>query len=67
MRGVLPGKRDDATCPLDTEPGEVLVGELFWRNSAVGIDDHAISQNAGPFDDRLAGHLAGNSFNVGAI
>jgi hypothetical protein len=61
---VLSRERDDPAGSLDAQAGEVLVGEFLRADPAFRVDDHAVGQDTGAFDDRLAGNLARNPFNV---
>src|SRR5271165_2141003 len=67
MRGVLSGERDDPTGAFNAEAREVLVGELLRADPALRVHYDAVSQDSRALDDRLAGNLARNPFNVGAV
>lgn len=67
MRGVLSRERDDPAGAFNSETREVLVGELLRADPAFRVHNHTVGQDSRALDDRLAGNLARDPFNVGAI
>src|ERR1700722_7915835 len=65
LPGISPCVIDDAPRPLNPQPWEQVV-DLLGRG-VVHVLGHAGRQDASTLHDRLAGHLAGNPFNVGTI
>lgn len=67
MRRVLSRERDDPAGAFNSEAREVLVGEVFRADPGFCVDNHGVGQDSRTRDDRLAGNLARNPFNVGAV
>jgi hypothetical protein len=67
MWGVLPGESDDPAGTFNAEAREVLVRKFLRAGTAFRVDNHAVGQDSRALDDRLAGNLAGDPFNVGAV
>ena len=67
MRGVLSGERDDPAGAFNSEAREVFVGELLRADPAFCVQNYAVGQDSRALDDRLAGNLARDPFDVGAV
>jgi hypothetical protein len=67
VRSVLSRERDDPAGAFNAEAREVLVRELLRADPALRVHNHAVGQDSRALDDRLAGNLARNPFNVGAV
>jgi hypothetical protein len=67
MRGVPPGESDDPAGTFNTKARKVLVREFLRANATFGVDNHAVGEDSRALDNRLAGYLARDPFNVWAV
>ena len=63
---MLSGERDDPAGAFNPEARKVLVGEFRRADPALRVHHDAVSQDSRALDDRVAGNLARNPFNIGA-